>query len=176
MEGHICILPSPDGCYVAWRALDGEDAHNAGRQLLERLYAHVTGEAMPPVSLTNRGKPYFENGAWHFSISHTPKYVFCCLSRENVGIDAEETDRDAPKTPAYLSEAERQRWDKAEDRQQAFLRLWVLKEAYAKLTGRGLGCYLKETNFSPDDPRITQIAGCYVAVLTDTGKDDIHAF
>jgi len=64
--------------------------------------------------------------------------------------------------------------ENADDRNQAFLRLWVLKEAYAKLTGRGLGSYLKETNFSPTDTRITEIGGCFVAVLT--GKDEPHAF
>lgn len=165
----LCIF----GCYLAWRTLSGDDPHTAGRDLLRQLYAQITGKAMPPICLTERGKPYFAEGGWHFSISHTKKHVFCCLSRENVGLDAEETDRTVPKKPACLSPAEYALWEAAEDRAQAYLRLWILKEAYAKLTGKGLGSYLKETNFSPDDPRITEIGGCFVAVLT--GKDEPHA-
>jgi len=166
----LCI----SGCHVAWRALDNDNAHRAGRLLLRQLYEQVTGSPMPPICLTDRGKPYFAEGGWHFSISHTPKHVFCCLCRENVGIDAEETDRVAPEKTAYFSPRERSLLENADDRNQAFLRLWVLKEAYAKLTGRGLGSYLKETNFSPTDTRITEIGGCFVAVLT--GKDEPHAF
>ena len=48
---------------------------------------------------------------------------------------------------------------------QSLLRFWVLKEAAAKLTGEGLRGYPNHTDFSPDDPRITVIDGCYVAVL-----------
>ena len=47
------------------------------------------------------------------------------------------------------------------------LRLWVLKESYAKLTGRGFGHYLKDTAFSPDDPAIQEIDGCYVALMEE---------
>ncbi len=158
-------------CHIAWCAPEG-DPHTAAMGLLEKLYRQITDEALPPICRTARGKPYFEQGNWHFSVSHTKNHVFCCLSRDNVGMDAEETDRIAK--PVYLSPAEQARLDKSADPQQDFLRLWVLKEAYAKLTGKGLGSYLKETDFSPDDPRIAELDGCFVAVLTE--KDDTHAF
>ena len=45
------------------------------------------------------------------------------------------------------------------------LRLWVLKEAYAKMCGRGWGSYLYETDFDPNDPRIQELSGCFVAVM-----------
>ena len=47
----------------------------------------------------------------------------------------------------------------------ASARLWVQKESYAKLTGRGLGNYLKETDFDPADIQI--IDGCYVAIMEE---------
>ena len=53
------------------------------------------------------------------------------------------------------------------DPRDCLLRFWVLKEAYAKLTGRGWGSYLQDTCFSPDDPRIQVIDGCYVAILEE---------
>ena len=43
----------------------------------------------------------------------------------------------------------------------------LLKEADAKLTGRGMGNWLKATDFDPFDPRIQEINGCYVAVLEE---------
>ena len=158
-------------CHIAWCA-PGSDPHDAGMQLLAELYRRETGENMPTVCRRSQGKPYFENSAWHFSISHTKNRVFCCLSRENVGIDAEETDRIAK--PVLLSASETARLSASKNPQKDFLRLWVLKESYAKLTGRGIGSYLKETNFSPDDPRVTEIDGCFVAVLTE--KDESYAF
>ena len=45
------------------------------------------------------------------------------------------------------------------------LKLWVLKEASVKLTGEGLRGYPNHTDFSPDDPRVMEMDGCYVAVL-----------
>jgi 4'-phosphopantetheinyl transferase len=86
-----------------------------------------------------------------------------------VGLDAEEQSRRvAPGLPQrFLSEQELARQKAAADRDGAMLRLWVLKEAYAKLTGPGLGNYLKNTDFHPEDPRIQIIDGCYVAVLEE---------
>ena len=152
---------------LIWKKLDNEDGHSAGRQLLEQLYRQVTGCALPPIAVTDRGKPYFENSDWHFSISHTKNHVFCCMSRENVGIDAEEMDRtvDLRLADRYLSDAEKTRLEAESDKNAALLRLWVLKEAYAKRNGKGLGNYLKETNFDPRDNAISCIDGCFVAVL-----------
>ena len=67
----------------------------------------------------------------------------------------------------YLSPTEKARFDAALDKSTCLLRLWVLKESYAKLTGRGLGDYLKETDFDPNDPRLQTIDGCFVAILTE---------
>ena len=72
----------------------------------------------------------------------------------------------------YTSETEYARWEAARDKRDALLRLWVLKEAAAKLSGDGLRGYPNGTDFSPADIRIKEIDGCYVAVL----KENDHAF
>ena len=153
--------------FLLYEALDGRDGHEVGRSLLAQLYRRATGEELPPIAVTPRGKPYFPSGDWHFSISHTKHYAFCVLSRQNVGLDAEEKGRKV--SPAlmedYTSDAEKERL--GDDPQDAFLRLWVLKEAQSKLSGRGMGKWLKNTDFYPDDPRIQEINGCYVAVLEE---------
>ena len=153
---------------LQWEFLDGNDRHDAGIALLAQLYRQQTGEDLPEIAITDRGKPYFPGKNLHFSISHTDKRVFCCLHTENVGIDAEEADRSVNLNIAqkWLSPLEQQRLAAAEDKNAAFLRLWVLKESYAKCTGRGLGNYLKETDFDPFDPRVQLIEGCYIAVIT----------
>ena len=150
---------------LLWQRLDGRDGHKVGRELLARL----CGGTLPEICYTDRGKPYFRDKRLHFSISHTKNHVFCAISHKNIGIDAEEMDRKVTLRLAetYLSPTEKARFDAALDKSTCLLRLWVLKESYAKLTGRGLGSYLKDTDFDPGDPRIQIIDGCYVAVLEE---------
>ena len=150
-----------------WEPLNGRTGHEAGRELLAKLYRRETGEELPPILKTPRGKPFFETGGWYFSISHTPKHVFCVLSRQNVAVDAEEPDRNINLKLAekILSPGEKQQFDAAQDPRRALLTFWVLKEATVKLSGEGLRGYPNHMNFSLDDPRVTEIDGCLVAVL-----------
>ena len=154
---------------IASCELSGQTGHEAGRQLLADLYRQETGEALPEIRVTDRGKPWFPGSPWHFSISHTPKHAFCVLSKNNVAIDAEEADRNINLRLAekILSPSEKARYDAAENKQRALLTFWVLKEAAVKLSGEGLRGYPNHTNFSLDDPRVTEIDGCIVAVLEE---------
>lgn len=152
---------------IAGEALNGRSGHEAGRELLARLYREETGEALPEIAIADRGKPYFVNCPWHFSISHTKNHVFCALSDRPVGLDAEEKGRkvDFRLADRILSESEKRRFDAAADKQAALLRLWVLKEAAAKCTGEGLRGFPNQTDFDPEDSRIMEIDGCYIVVL-----------
>ena len=154
---------------IASCELAGRTGHEAGRQLLKTLYREETGEDLPEIRTTERGKPYFPDSPWHFSISHTPKHAFCVLSRNNVGLDAEELDRKINLTLAekILSPGEKLEFDAAENQEKALLTFWVLKEAAAKLSGEGLRGYPNHTNFSLEDPRVTETDGCIVAVMEE---------
>ena len=154
---------------IASCELKGITGHEAGRLLLARLYREETGEDLPSIAVTERGKPYFEDSSLHFSISHTKRHAFCVLSHEKVGIDAEEKDRsiDLRLADKILSPTEKQQFDAAEDKRLALLRFWVLKEAAAKATGEGLRGYPNHTAFSLDDPQVTEINGCLVAVVEE---------
>lgn len=142
----------------------GRTGHDAGRELLAKLYPD--GQ-LPPIGVTQRGKPYFMDSSWHFSISHTHRHAFCVLSEHPVGIDAEETDRDINLRLAekILSPMEKAQFDGAEDKRTALLKLWVLKEAAAKCSGEGLRGYPNHTDFSLEDPRIREMDGCFVAIV-----------
>ena len=154
---------------VASCELNGRGGHEAGRALLEALYREATGLPLPPIVIGEWGKPYFVDSGWHFSISHTKNHAFCALARENVAIDAEELDRSINQKLAekILSPREKAQYDAAPDKARALLTFWVLKEAAAKLSGRGLRGYPNDTDFSLEDPRVRELEGCLVAIFIE---------
>ncbi len=161
--------------HLASCELNGLSGHQAGRQLLAQLYREVVGEELPEIWTTDRGKPCFATGDWHFSISHTKRHAFCVLSRNPVGIDAEELDRAISLNMAekILSPGERVQFDAAPDKRLALLRLWVLKEAGVKCTGEGLRGYPRDTDYALSDPRVRELDGCLVAVIEKENCDAV---
>ena len=154
---------------IASCELAGRTGHEAGRQLLAEIYRDETGEDLPEIRVTDRGKPYFPDSPWHFSISHTQKHAFCVLSKNNAAIDAEESDRKINLRLAekILSFEEKAQFDAAENKEKALLTFWVLKEAAAKLSGEGLRGYPNHTNFSLEDSRVMELDGCILAVMEE---------
>lgn len=159
--------------YFAGRALEGLPGHEAAWGLLEQLYQDVTGELLPAVARTERGKPLFMDSPWHFSLTHTRRHAFCVLSLRPVGVDAEELDReiDLRLADKILSPGERAQYDAAPDKPRALLTFWVLKEAASKCSGEGLRGYPNRTAFSLTDSRVTEQDDCLVAVVTE---DEFH--
>ena len=163
--------------YLEGRAITPGTGHQAGRELLEKMYLRHVGKPMPQILTTERGKPYFQDSPWYFSISHTKGHVFCALSQKPIGIDAEEQDRNIRLELAgnILSEEELVQFEAAVDKRLALLKFWVLKEAAAKLTGEGLRGYPNHTNFRLDDPALLEMEGCILAVLTEN-EGEHYAF
>ena len=102
----------------------------------------------------------------HFSISHTKGHVFCVLSFCPVGLDAELS------TPADSSPLGREnplpwrvfrQYTQAENPEEALRQFWVLKEAGAKATGRGLTGYPRDTDFTLGNT--IKSHGCTVAII-----------
>ena len=162
------IQLGPD-MYLASAELAGRTGHETGRTLLAELYRQTVGGPLPPILTADRGKPYFPDSPWYFSITHTPRHAFCVLAKRPVGIDAEELDRkiDLRLAEKILSPGEKAQFDAAPDRSKVLLTFWVLKEAAAKCTGEGLRGYPNHTNFSLDDPRVWELDGCLLAVITN---------
>ena len=149
--------------------LNGLDSRVAGKLLLAQMYEELTGEEMPPIEKAPRGKPYFPGSNLHFSITHTKTTVFCAISDVPLGIDAEDLNRRVSPTLAQkiLSPAEFAQYEAVpeEERNEALLRFWVLKEAEAKCSGLGLRGYPDHTDFDLNDPRVSKIGECIVAVI-----------
>ena len=108
-----------------------------------------------PVGENEFGKPAFdpELGV-HFSLSHAGERVMAAVSDRPVGCDVE---RIAPFDEAVarecLTDEELARIERASpgsDRDRAFIRLWVRKEAYVKALGRG---------FSAEPKSVSVLAG-----------------
>ncbi len=159
-------------------ALGELSGHDAGRMLLYKAYRRETGTGLKQeICVAQGGKPYIPDSPWKFSITHTKRHAFLAFGQEEVGIDAEELDRNINLALAdkILSPYEREQFDAAQDKRRALLTFWVLKEAQAKLTGRGLRGYPNDTNFSLDDPRVQEWSGCLVAVLTQKDKEQENA-
>ena len=152
---------------LEYRVIGAGEGHAAGRALLQEMVERLTGAPMPEILIADRGKPYFAHGELHFSISHTKHHVFCALSDRPIGIDAEEMERNISLNLAQkiLSPGELIQYEEAQDKPLALLTFWVLKEAQAKCRGTGLQGYPNDTDFSLDDPRVTKIDGCLVAVM-----------
>ena len=152
---------------VKYLPIGKETGHDAGRQLLARMYKEETGCRLPEILLGERGKPYFAQGDYHFSIAHTKAMVFCALSKQPVGIDAEDLSRDIKLSLAekILSPYEYAQYEKAEDKRKALLTFWVLKEAAGKKTGEGINGYPNHTNFDLTDPRVQTIHNHLVAII-----------
>lgn len=155
--------------FLEWEPIGDCTGHQTGRALLGRMYEKYVGGSQPAIAVTERGKPYWPDSIWHFSISHTKHHVFCALSRKNIGIDAEEIDRTISRALAerILSPREKAQWEAAPDQRLALLTFWVLKEAYVKMTGEGLKGYPKDTDFLLSDPRVRRYHDCLVAVIEE---------
>ena len=155
--------------FLEGKPIVGMTGHEAGRKLLADMYARYVGGELPEIAVTDRGKPYFLDSPWHFSISHSKGHVFCALSEKNIGIDAEEADRQVRLSLAekILSLMEKAQFDAASDQRLTLLTFWVLKEAQAKMTGVGLKGYPMHTEFTLPDTRVRQIDGCLVAVIEE---------
>lgn len=83
------------------------------------------------------GKPFLAGGPC-FSISHSGIWVAIALSNADVGIDIEERVALDHLPLSVLSQKEQERVLSAADPVDAFLAIWVAKEAVLKLEGRGL--------------------------------------
>ena len=132
-------LPNPDMSPVTiFAAPYSEDARQS-HELLRRAATIHTGGDPGIIAVGPCGKPFFQdNGALHFSISHSGDYWLCAFSAQPVGIDLQRCRSFVP--PETLS---RRFFHPREDAflsQNCYIRfydLWTAKESWVKFTGRG---------------------------------------
>ena len=97
------------------------------------------------------GKPFFrEYPQIRFSLSHSGEYVMAAFSDVEIGCDIQQMEQTdlkiarrffAPEEYAYIKEQEEE-----SAQEEAFYRIWVLKESFLKAVGTGMA--LSMTDFS----------------------------
>jgi Phosphopantetheinyl transferase len=112
------------------------------KQLLIRK-AHRKGLSNCAYKFTREGKPFFiYHPEFHFSISHNQDWIGIAFSNHSVGIDIEKLRVYKPmlvKRFFHPKEYEfLQSFNFQDEKNEAFTRLWTLKEAYVKCTGTGI--------------------------------------
>lgn len=90
-----------------------------------------------------RGKPYLRDFPFYFNLSHSGDYVFCGVSKQEIGVDIQKIQKVSELRLArrFFSDREYRALENcgdAEDRRKMFFCMWVRKEAFGKLTGEGL--------------------------------------
>ena len=153
------------------RAPSARDSTMAGRMLLRIALSHgVQGEIAPrdwPLSTLPSGKLEIGQGfpQRYFSVSHTERIAVVALSKHlPVGIDAESIEQSVEREVAanFCCAGEQASLNTLPLRHsmRELIRLWTLKEAYAKLIGIGAGVDFSSLGFSFDSLRLTHGAAC----------------
>ena len=75
----------------------------------------------------------------HFNVSHCREGVICVVSDRPVGVDIESIREYKESLVRYtMNDCEVQQIEQAEHPEVEFIRLWTMKEAVLKLSGKGI--------------------------------------
>lgn len=117
---------------------------------------------------TSHGKPYIENCAIEFNISHSGNWVLFAFTRSaEVGVDIEQM-RPLPDMQEvakhHFAASEFAQWEATPElnRLEAFYQCWTRKESFIKALGEGLSCPLDsfEVTFGSHEPaRLASVDG-----------------
>lgn len=134
--------------------------HARAHALLRRALSQLGGKAAAEWRLVtgHNGRPRLADRQedLDFNLTHSGPYVACVISKEaRVGIDVEATGRriDFDTLLPQVTSRTEQKWLASCNPQAArtnFFRIWVLKEAYAKSLGEGLGLPFRDITLMPD--------------------------
>jgi len=122
---------------------DSSICQSLGAGVLLRLALEKCGlgERIEQIKTEAHGKPYLEDIAFHFSLSHSGTYAVCAFSDAPIGVDLQQVKEAMPRlTSRILTDAERDYLESLPEgeRNLAFYRIWARKESLLKWDGRGL--------------------------------------
>lgn len=149
------------------------------RSLGVELLLNIAVPGHPPYRIAESGKPCFDGDYPEFSLSHSGKYALCAVSDTAVGADVE-----APRTNSlklakrFFTCSEYEAVSCAENPDDEFCRIWVIKESYIKATGQGFACPLNsfEANDEIGEYRTwhSVLDGYHIAVCTKADTSEIE--
>ena len=123
----------------------GHKREQTDMMIRESLKEYISGHSLPSydgrILRTELGKPYIDYPLY-IGVTHTDEVVIVGIDDNEFGIDAEKSGRKMPRREAiikkFFTSDECALVENAKDRDEAFLNIWVKKEAYVKFTGIGL--------------------------------------
>ena len=133
------------------KRLDSQSNLLAGKQGIaaELLLIYALKTICPELSLPldiscKEGKPFLNDIALNFSLSHSGCFAACVVSDGVVGLDIQHEVNSSDKLAArWLSPEEYSFYSGSDDKKQAFFKIWTMKESYVKASGRGIKSGLK---------------------------------
>lgn len=133
-------------------------SYMAGRALLAAWCQCRYGcPALPDMLTGPHGRPAFRDpGLPDFSISHSGDWLWLAVGEPTLGLDVEQQRprRNLQKLMAHVLSARELAWVAVQsDELRAFYRLWTLREAVLKASGRGLAG-LSRLQLLPDSQRV----------------------
>lgn len=121
-----------------------------GRILIRTLAIKTAGTVKVSLGIMADGKPYFVGKNMpFFNLSHSEDFVVLAFGKVPVGVDVERIRSiEIADYESWLTKKEREEITDGSNPFTAFFRIWTMREAFAKLDGRGIGIY--------DDVRVRQ--------------------
>lgn len=183
---NIADLPDPKDCRVVMQNLPKiqqdrilQFSHERGRKecLGARLLQHYVlkkhGLNIENVTYGEHKKPEIEG--LFFNLSHSHDYAVCAVSDKAVGCDIEMLEKARMNVAKrFFHDQELQYLDafSGYEQDEAFFRLWTMKESYIKMTGEGthfplnkFACMISEEDvqvFCEDQDGLLQKQACFM--------------
>ena len=125
---------------------EGLTRRSQARELLALAAKEHWGlSPLPEIARHEGGKPFFpRHEDRHFNLSHSGELALCALDGAPVGVDIQVVKEWRPSLPRRVCSPAELAW--LEDQPElwpAFTRLWALKEARAKESGKGLTALIR---------------------------------
>jgi len=125
----------------------------------------------PEISRTTHGKPYFTDSDVHFNYSHCKYGSACVIAKHEVGVDVQEI---CAIKPSVIKRVCCDNELKVIQNDDDFIKMWTLKEAYAKFTGKGFAEGFKTidtTKFS--DKLVLKYDNLYIAYYAERFEEEL---
>ncbi len=126
---------------VQTKELDGEGMVELSvSEVMEKLHEPIPIDYVYDI----HDKPDFADGSWHFNLSHSGEFVCLVIDKCPVGVDIQQMRplKNYHLAERFFSEKELAKMETCAneaEKVECFYDIWVKKEAYAKLTGEGIG-------------------------------------
>ena len=128
----LVLLPSERVSLVDSECFEEDKRLSAGVGLLTE-YIRSLHPSLPHVIHSEDGKPHFESGGFHISLSHAHDYVMAGISEFPIGVDLEYYHDDYEIIIShFFTQDEKAFLDSSENRKSDFFELWSRKESYIK--------------------------------------------